>query len=187
MKRINCRELLGKLLLCTGLMLLTATASHAQSAADNLQAGAGGAYSEFDLSAQASTFDASGNVASSGASGDYGRTSYKTNEAPGNAQFGDSQHTGKQLASLSGMGTLNLPPTAYVPLDKMYGGGRGLPKTVLDSFVRSAGGSADQIYGDEGSDSIPPFFTFDQSHRIERGIHSGGLSTGHSGGAPQEP
>jgi hypothetical protein len=185
MKRINCRELLGKLLLCSGIMLLSATASHAQSAADNLMAGAGGAYGDFDLSAQANTFDASGNVRSSGASGVYGRTGYKTNEAPGNNHFGNSQNTGKQLASLNGMGTLNLPLTAYVPLDKVFGGGRSLPKTTLDSFVRNAGGSADQIYGDEGSDGIPPFFGFDSGHRIEAGINSGQLTTGHRSNLPE--
>lgn len=148
-------------------------------------AGAGGAYGDFDLSAQANTFDASGNVRSSGASGVYGRTGYKTNEAPGNNHFGNSQNTGKQLASLNGMGTLNLPLTAYVPLDKVFGGGRSLPKTTLDSFVRNAGGSADQIYGDEGSDGIPPFFGFDSGHRIEAGINSGQLTTGHRSNLPE--
>jgi hypothetical protein len=192
MKRFNCRSLFGKLLLCAGLLFVSAPASHAQSA-DNVGGtsfgnfGAGGAYGDFDLTAQAATFNpAAGNVANSlGATGAYGNTSYRTNEAPGNNHFGNSQNTGKQLASTNGMGTLNLPVSGMSPLDKVYGGaGRSLPKTTLDSFVMQAGGSADQIYGDEGSEGPPPFFGFDESHYIGTGIQSGGLTTGHHSGLP---
>lgn len=64
----------------------------------------------------------------------------------------------------------------------------GLPPTRLDSFVKESGGMAWQIYGDEGTYSIPPFFEFDPSHRIERGINGGkaaGLTTSH--GSPLPP
>ena len=191
MKRSNCRAWLGKLLLCAGLLIASAPATLAQSA-DNVGGtsfgnfGAGGAYSEFDMQAQASTWDpAAGSVQnSSGDAGAYGRGSYKTNAAPNQRTYGDSQLTGKQLASTNGMGTLNLPLTQTVPLDKVFGGGRGLPKTTLDSFVRNAGGSADMIYGDEGSEGPPPFFGFDEGHYIGTGIQSGNLSTGHRSGLP---
>ncbi|MBX9695462.1 MAG: hypothetical protein K2Z81_23960 [Cyanobacteria bacterium] len=60
------------------------------------------------------------------------------------------------------------------------GGGRnGLPKTQLDSFVRDSGMNP-AIYGDEGSNGIPPFMEFTPQHRIERGISSSGLTTGHA-------
>lgn len=192
MNRLNCRALLGKLLLCAGLLFAFAPASHAQSV-DNLGGssfgnfGAGGAYGDFDVQAQAATWDPSGdgNVNnSSGAQGNFGRSSYKTNEAPAQQTYGDSQWTGKQIASNSGMGTLNLPITQTVPLDKVFGGGRRLPPTRLDSFVRNAGGSADQIYGDEGGEGIPPFFGFSEGHYIGSGINSGNLSTGHRSGLP---
>ncbi len=54
MNRLNCRALLGKLLLCAGLLFAFAPASHAQSV-DNLGGssfgnfGAGGAYGDFDV------------------------------------------------------------------------------------------------------------------------------------------
>lgn len=190
MTRLNCRALLGKLLLCSGLLLSAQTASFAQSA-DNVGGtsfgnfGAGGAYGDFDLQAQAQTWNPNSPVSnSSGAQGNFGRSSYRTNEAPNQQTYGDSDYTGKQLASNNGMGTLNLPMTAAVPLDKVFGGGRRLPKTTLDSFVRNAGGMADMIYGDEGADGLPPFFGFSEGHRIQRGIHSGNLSTGHRSNLP---
>jgi len=88
----------------------------------------------------------------------------------------NSMPTGKQIAAHL--------QTRTVPLDRVFGGGRALPPTRLDSFVKSAGGSADLIYGDEGTTDIPPFFVFDESHRIERGIHSSGLTTDHKSGLP---
>jgi hypothetical protein len=63
----------------------------------------------------------------------------------------------------------------------------GLPQTSLDSFVYEAGGMAELIYGDEGVDTIPPYFEFDQTHRINVGItgaRAQGLTTGHSSMLP---
>ncbi|MBS1952565.1 MAG: hypothetical protein JST89_00120 [Cyanobacteria bacterium SZAS-4] len=63
----------------------------------------------------------------------------------------------------------------------------GLPPTRLDSFVREAKGSADAIYGDEGSCSIPPFFGFEKWNRINAGImddRNRGLTTGHGSYLP---
>jgi len=58
----------------------------------------------------------------------------------------------------------------------------GLPPTSTDSFVYEAGGMAELIYGDEGTTDIPPYFGFDQTHRINTGItgtRAKGLTTGH--------
>ncbi|MGH9548725.1 MAG: hypothetical protein ACRD3W_05085 [Terriglobales bacterium] len=63
----------------------------------------------------------------------------------------------------------------------------GLPATSMDSFVDKAGPMADMIYGDEGVDDIPPFFEFDKTHRINRGIferRNAGLTTGHGAYLP---
>lgn len=74
--------------------------------------------------------------------------------------------------------------TQTCPLDRVFGGGKALPPTRLDSFVKNSGAMADLIYGDEGATNIPPYFGFDESHRLERGVHSGGLTTGHKSGLP---
>jgi hypothetical protein len=62
-----------------------------------------------------------------------------------------------------------------------------LPPCQLDSFVYQAGGQAEAIYGDEGIRTPPPFFGFDQSHRIDAGItrlRDRGLTTGHGSVMP---
>ena len=72
-------------------------------------------------------------------------------------------------------------------LDKVFGGGVGnLPPTRLDSFVAQAGGNAELIYGDEGIMDIPPLFGFTEMSRINAGINSGGLTTGHQDGSLPE-
>src|SRR5579871_6877899 len=63
----------------------------------------------------------------------------------------------------------------------------GLPGTSTDSFVYEAGGSADLIYGDEGTDDIPPYFGFEKDDRINAGIfgqRDAGLTTGHGSFLP---
>jgi len=63
----------------------------------------------------------------------------------------------------------------------------GLPPTSMDSFVYSAGGQAEEIYGDEGIWDIPPMFGFTQAHRINAGItgtKDKGLTTGHGSYMP---
>jgi hypothetical protein len=62
----------------------------------------------------------------------------------------------------------------------------GLPPTSLDSFVANSGYN-DAIYGDEGTDGLPPYYGFDASHRINAGItgqSAAGLTTGHSSYLP---
>lgn len=58
----------------------------------------------------------------------------------------------------------------------------GLPPTSLDSFVKNAGEYAEAIYGDEGSEGLPPYEQFTPRHRINMGIvdtRDVGLTTGH--------
>jgi len=62
-----------------------------------------------------------------------------------------------------------------------------LPACTLDSFVSNAGGQAEDIYGDEGVYSPPPYYGFDYSHRINSGITGqtdAGLTTGHGSYMP---
>lgn len=62
--------------------------------------------------------------------------------------------------------------------------GRSLPPCQLDSFVADAGGAAEMIYGDEGSDGPPPLDGFGKGSRINSGITSPGLTTGHGSMMP---
>lgn len=58
----------------------------------------------------------------------------------------------------------------------------GLPATSQDSFVYESSGLADMIYGDEGTDDIPPLMGFTVLSRINTGIfgqRDAGLTTGH--------
>ncbi len=97
-------------------------------------------------------------------------SSRKTN----NLGRGRSVKTMAQRLAIQGAGFGGLAPV-------FGGGGRnGLPRTTMDSFVMQAGGSANQIYGDEGANGKPPFDEFTPGHRIERGITSSGLTTGHA-------
>jgi len=62
-----------------------------------------------------------------------------------------------------------------------------LPPTNLDSFVYQAGGNAEAIYGDEGTNGLPPLYGFTQASRINTGITGGrdaGLTTGHGSYMP---
>lgn len=64
---------------------------------------------------------------------------------------------------------------------------RNLPPCTMDSFVYSAGGNAEHIYGDEGANGLPPIFGFTQSSRINTGItgvRDQGLTTGHGSYLP---
>jgi hypothetical protein len=112
---------------------------------------------------------------SAGATGDFGRTS--------NLTTSQSNSPGTTLMTNTQTAVNN--PTQTTQLGGIFGGvtRNGLPETSMDSFVYQAGGSAELIYGDEGTDDIPPYFEFDKSHRIERGItglRDQALTTGHS-------
>ncbi len=63
----------------------------------------------------------------------------------------------------------------------------GLPPTSMDSFVLNAEGQAEAIYGDEGTDGLPPYDEFTPQHRINMGItgiRDSGLTTGHGSMLP---
>jgi hypothetical protein len=63
----------------------------------------------------------------------------------------------------------------------------GLPATSMDSFVYEAKDQAEHIYGDEGTDGLPPYLGFDHVHRINNGIsgqRDAGLTTGHGSYLP---
>ena len=95
-------------------------------------------------------------------------------------------------------GTYSLPtysqqplavPTALARVTPKIGmqGKNGLPPCQMDSFVHNAGGMADLIYGDEGTDGPPPYSSFTAIHRIEAGIFGDtreGLTTGHATNLP---
>ncbi|MBS1954368.1 MAG: hypothetical protein JST89_09280 [Cyanobacteria bacterium SZAS-4] len=140
---------------------------------------ASGAYQEFDLgstnSSESRGADAgiASGVASSGASGNYGNSS---SSQPRTAQP-RPRDTGAQRVRLA-------PATSAI-LDRTFGRLGFLPPTSMESFVRNSAGAADLIYGDEGTDGPPPFEGFDQSHRINSGIYTPGLTTGHRSALPE--
>jgi len=84
-------------------------------------------------------------------------------------------------------GVVNSILNTVMPNQSTGGMVNGLPATSMDSFVYQAGGSAELIYGDEGTDDIPPYFEFTKDHRINAGIfgqRSAGLTTGHGSYLP---
>jgi hypothetical protein len=120
---------------------------------------------------------ASAQVASQGRTGTFGNTSGTTN----NFRRANSRFTQNQRLP-------QVRPTGLGGLAQIHGrtGRNGLPVTSLDSFVLNAGGAAEQIYGDEGSEGPPPFEEFTAGHRIQAGIqgNAGGLTTGHGSYLP---
>ena len=58
----------------------------------------------------------------------------------------------------------------------------GLPPCTTDSFVYQAGAHAEEIYGDEGTNGLPPLAGFTKASRINNGImdqRDAGLTPGH--------
>lgn len=106
---------------------------------------------------------------------------------PANAQsFMDSIIPGQVVSQA----VYNMLPPNLRALVRVAGGpggnpalnARGLPPTNLDSFVHQAGGRAEEIYGDEGVDGLPPIDGFNAHNRIDAGIfgtRNAGLTTGH--------
>jgi hypothetical protein len=82
---------------------------------------------------------------------------------------------------------VNTSLAVALPRVSMIASRNNLPPTRLDSFVRSAGGNAEAIYGDEGTYYIPPYKGFSYEHRINAGIvgqSDAGLTTGHGSYLP---
>lgn len=94
-------------------------------------------------------------------------------------QFKSQSLAGLALALLSACSISNiLAPQA----EAQQIAARRLPPCTMDSFVREAGGHAEHIYGDEGSNGLPPYQGFGKAHRINAGImdtRDAGLTTGH--------
>lgn len=170
----------GMVLLSTAVAALTGNPARAAgwdtSMADSR---ASGSYQEFDLGSTNSVQNGeqsagiAGGVASSGASGRYGNTPNAT-ARPAQPRPRD---TGAQRVRLA--------PATTAILDRTFGRLLFLPPTSMESFVRNSAGSADLIYGDEGTDGPPPFEGFDESHRINSGIYTPGLTTGHRSALPE--
>jgi hypothetical protein len=83
-----------------------------------------------------------------------------------------------RLSTMQNQGLINNLPKG------LSGTFNGLPPTSLDSFVRNAGGHAEMIYGDEGTNSWPPLNGFGRGNTINAGIvgqRSKTLTTGHNG------
>ena len=113
---------------------------------------------------------------STGVAGAIGRTTYNTGAGPMGFRNLVANPTTQQNSVSLPTTTMGLTP----------GASAGLPPTSLDSFVVQAGGNAELIYGDEGTVDIPPYFGFDQSHRINAGISgdNAGLTTNHGSMLP---
>lgn len=97
--------------------------------------------------------------------------------------------TGTQAQSNYNISKPNLPACNFTTLARRSGptAANGLPVCRLDSFVHEAGGRAELIYGDEGTDGPPPIHGFNQENRIDAGIYGGrdaGITTGHQGHLP---
>lgn len=97
--------------------------------------------------------------------------------------------TGTQSQFTSNISQPNLPASYLSTLSRRSGpqAANGLPVCRLDSFVHEAGGRAELIYGDEGTNGPPPIEGFNQENRIDSGIYGdrdAGLTTGHQGRLP---
>jgi hypothetical protein len=113
---------------------------------------------------------------------------YHSNQASAGASGAQARHTARSGGSLgwtspTGAQYVQLPRTSSGGLAGVYGGASGLPPTRLDSFVKEAGGLAEYIYGDEGTNAPPPIKNFLPQNRIDFGItasaSNAGLTTGH--------
>lgn len=144
-----------------------------------------GAYQEFDLGAASNSSSAltsapqisyggtGGAPGTAVAAGTYGNASSQTRRV---------SHPGPRTTGRQGVA---MAPARTAILDRTFGRLMVLPPTSTDSFVLNSAGNADLIYGDEGYDGPPPFYGFDESHRIERGIYNPGLTTGHRSALPE--
>lgn len=118
---------------------------------------------------------------SSGETGDFGRVSLPTGEG--------AEGMGGEYAEPTMPQATAMVPTMSGQLAPRFGsrGRNGLPVTSLDSFVKNAGGYAEQIYGDEGSEGLPQIKKFKAENRINYGIvgdRARGLTTGHGSVLP---
>jgi len=168
---MKLKEISNRALLLLISLVSVTTPVFAQSAADSSNR------ADFSTAAESTTAAES----STAASGDYGNGTSFTGEG--------SQGTGGTFSYPTYNQTAVFLPTYSGRLTPQIGisGANGLPPCQLDSFVRSAGSMADLIYGDEGTDGLPPYCNFTNIHRIDAGIFGDtrtGLTTGHRSTLP---
>ena len=115
------------------------------------------------------------------AAANFGNQLYTTNrDAVASVQQNGNQYRPVQKSTNR---SVTLAPARFTLLSSQ----NGLPTVSTDSFVKNAGGNAEAIYGDEGTDSIPPYLGFSYQHRINAGISGQtdtGLTTGHGSMLP---
>lgn len=170
----NSYTLIGSMFTALGVILLASPASMSQSASEFFQ-------TDNSNQSQSAQFD----IPTNGSSANGGYSVATPSMNTGTYGYHDSAPYVSNVTKPTAKQTAVYLATQTTQLDKVFGGSPFLPPTRLDSFVKEAGGMAELIYGDEGDDGLPPYFEFDSSHRIERGIQSGGLTTGHKSGLPE--
>jgi len=115
-----------------------------------------------------------------------------TGTGTGNSQNGSNGGLPVQIdfgaTATQGINPNLVKPTEVSILSGVFGGiysSTGLPPTSLDSFVQNAmlNGTAFFIYGDEGSDGLPPLNNFEPINAGISGADAAGLTTGHGGGS----
>jgi len=102
----------------------------------------------------------------------FGHSTSKTNQGQEGMGVNDSASTNKENTNRQGLTNarqFSLKPAGFGPCAKVFGGGSGLPPTELTSIVKESGKS-EEIYGDEGTTSYPPLFSFQKQNRIESGF-----------------
>jgi hypothetical protein len=96
------------------------------------------------------------------------------------AVYTQNQQTARNGVPFAGAPIVTTP-TKFAQLDKVYGRTlpQQLPQARFNSFVRQAGGNAERIFGDDGGSGVPPMSGYTDMSRINAGINSPGLTTGH--------
>ena len=88
----------------------------------------------------------------------------------------------KKLIQVAGLLIVVSSSSAPAFCQQLAANPNGLPPCTMDSFVYEAGAHAEDIYGDEGTNGLPPLANFTKASRINAGImntRDQGLTTGH--------
>jgi len=88
----------------------------------------------------------------------------------------------KKLIQVAGLLIVVSSTAAPAFCQQLAANPNGLPPCTMDSFVYEAGAHAEDIYGDEGTNGLPPLASFTKASRINAGImdtRDRGLTTGH--------
>ncbi len=114
-----------------------------------------------------------------------GSNAMRPNQAPTQYnQYGQVQNSAygqaPQVLSVPSTRGLSYMQNGALPAG-LKGTFNGLPPTSLDSFVKNAGGHAESIYGDEGTNSYPRLDNFSPINAGITGQRAKTLRTGHGG------